>query len=643
MNTILNKRTATGTIILTLIVFSVILVLGSGSGVPNKVRENMSVETKIMDADGNVLPGAYAIDVRIRDQPGGTVLWTDTQSVEADNSGIADFYTGSLNASIFLNQKTPCLELVINGSSLPCVSLGTVYAAYVADIAYAVNNSAGYIDVGSGPIITTGNLTDGTNSLTIANAKAAYDHIGNTNNPHNVTASDIGAFQDAPDSINDTHMDWGSGTGQVDTDDIPEGSTNKFVNSTKESNWNTAYDHTSSTSNPHSVTLSQARTAGGCSGCIVAADIGAIGACSNICTDADTDTDTTVDGCSSCLAIGVEVADPGGLANGDDVDDAIASCSSVYSCTSPSSGFCTAITGHGCGYDNYEADTDTTVDGCSSCLTIGVEVADPGGLADGDDDTDTNTQCEDQSCSRLYLDGTGNNKIDTSSASGAATGNLYWGNKQITTEDIDTDTTVDGCSSCLAIGAEVAEPGTYIKKDGSVAMAANLDMGDYSIADVNTINSDKTMLSLLGANHVYFYTDDDGTSGGPYYCYISGTDGTFNCNPGPKNAVIEVDGETYYTHALEAETVDFQIRGSSETVDGNIEITVDETFQLLISDSTELQVITQPTEACSLYVTNTTWNSFTVVSWTGQKNCKFDYVVYAIRKGYDGVGFNKSG
>ena len=52
-----------------------------------------------------------------------------------------------------------------------------------------------------------------------------------------------------------------------------------------------------------------------------------------------------------------------------------AGCSNVY-----------AISGGQlvCGTD---ADTDTTVDGCSGCLNIGSEVVDPGGLEDGDDDT----------------------------------------------------------------------------------------------------------------------------------------------------------------------------------------------------------------------------------------------------------------
>ncbi len=63
---------------------------------------------------------------------------------------------------------------------------------------------------------------------TTTTLKTAQDHIADMSNPHNVTAAQVGAIADAIDAVKDTHIDWGSGPGQVDTDDIPEGATNLY-------------------------------------------------------------------------------------------------------------------------------------------------------------------------------------------------------------------------------------------------------------------------------------------------------------------------------------------------------------------------------------------------------------------------------
>lgn len=51
------------------------------------------------------------------------------------------------------------------------------------------------------------------------------------------------------DNVKDTHIDWGTGAGQVSADDIPDGSTYAIVTLTQESNWDT---HLSSTGADHS-------------------------------------------------------------------------------------------------------------------------------------------------------------------------------------------------------------------------------------------------------------------------------------------------------------------------------------------------------------------------------------------------------
>ncbi len=70
-------------------------------------------------------------------------------------------------------------------------------------------------------LFLSGNLSDGTNALTVANAKAAYDHVSLTNNPHSVTFSQVGAIEDTNDAVKDTHIDWGTSTNQVSAVDVP--------------------------------------------------------------------------------------------------------------------------------------------------------------------------------------------------------------------------------------------------------------------------------------------------------------------------------------------------------------------------------------------------------------------------------------
>ncbi|MCJ7450368.1 MAG: hypothetical protein MUP58_01365, partial [Candidatus Nanohaloarchaeota archaeon QJJ-9] len=70
------------------------------------------------------------------------------------------------------------------------------------------------------------------------------------------------------------------------------------------------------------------------------------------------------------------------------------------------------------GGGNCRYDSDSTVNGCNGCLSIGNEVSDPGGLADGDDyepDTNAATKC---SGSDTYLAGDGTCQPDSSGTGG---------------------------------------------------------------------------------------------------------------------------------------------------------------------------------------------------------------------------------
>jgi hypothetical protein len=87
------------------------------------------------------------------------------------------------------------------------------------------------------------------------NTHAQIDsHLASTSNPHSVNAAQVGAITDAADAIKDTHIDWGTGPGQVSADDIPDGSTKIIPTATQKTNWDT---HVGAMGNPHCVTKTQ--------------------------------------------------------------------------------------------------------------------------------------------------------------------------------------------------------------------------------------------------------------------------------------------------------------------------------------------------------------------------------------------------
>jgi hypothetical protein len=78
------------------------------------------------------------------------------------------------------------------------------------------------------------NGLDNIDSITKATLEAALTFLK--------TESDPLALKIAgTDNIKDTHIDWGTGVGQVSADDIPDGSTNAIITLTQETNFETAY------------------------------------------------------------------------------------------------------------------------------------------------------------------------------------------------------------------------------------------------------------------------------------------------------------------------------------------------------------------------------------------------------------------
>lgn len=78
---------------------------------------------------------------------------------------------------------------------------------------------------------------NGTDNKTIQDSLAYIDDAGSINIPTgqnykinnvNLTAADVGAISDEPNTIQASNIDWGSVADQVDTDDVPEGSNNLY-------------------------------------------------------------------------------------------------------------------------------------------------------------------------------------------------------------------------------------------------------------------------------------------------------------------------------------------------------------------------------------------------------------------------------
>lgn len=210
-----------------------------------------------------------------------------------------------------------------------------------------------------------------------------------------------------------------------------------------------------------------------------------------------------------------------------------------------------------------------------------------------------------------------------------------------------TTTYMDGDGGCDNLDSR------YLKLAGGT-MSGNIVTDDYlsssggnnylilDISDnVNLYAHDvsDSDIRIRSYGEISFRTDDDG---GNYDCWISDTDGSWNCD-GTKNARIKIGDVDYYTHAIEAETVDFVIRGSGETSGGLSNVLLDLTYLQLINASSGYQVYVQETGKCSMYVSEKNNESFKVEVWAGEKDCEFDYLVFALRRGYEEVGFLRSG
>ncbi len=91
-----------------------------------------------------------------------------------------------------------------------------------------------------GPVASTDHSIarfDGTDNKTIQGSLIAINDAGTINiplgqtyqiNSVDLSHTDVGAIENAADTVVSSHVDWGSGADQIDTDDVPEGSSNLY-------------------------------------------------------------------------------------------------------------------------------------------------------------------------------------------------------------------------------------------------------------------------------------------------------------------------------------------------------------------------------------------------------------------------------
>jgi hypothetical protein len=125
------------------------------------------------------------------------------------------------------------------------------------------------------------------------------------------------------------------------------------------------------------------------------------------------------------------------------------------------------------------------------------------------------------------------------------------------------------------------------------------------------------------------------------YCYVDGG-GNINCS-GTKNAVVPIDSgkRKVALSAIESPENWFEDFGSAQLVNGVAVIRLDPDFIQTVNTEKEYRVFPVPNGDCrGLYVTNKSANSFEVRELGGgTSNIRFDYRITAIRRKYETVRF----
>ena len=134
-----------------------------------------------------------------------------------------DGYLSSSDWNTFNNkQDSITFGTLSNGTGIESFSAGISGSNATISVAFGKTDST----VASGSHIHDDRYyTESEADSNFFPSSLGHSHINNTSNPHNVTYSQVGAIQDASNTVKDTHIDWGTGANQVSLDDVPDGST----------------------------------------------------------------------------------------------------------------------------------------------------------------------------------------------------------------------------------------------------------------------------------------------------------------------------------------------------------------------------------------------------------------------------------
>jgi len=202
----------------------------------------------------------------------------------------------------------------------------------------------------------------------------------------------------------------------------------------------------------------------------------------------------------------------------------------------------------------------------------------------------------------------------------------------------DEDTTVDGCSRCLQVGNEVDEVTGTIKLDGGYI--ASMDMGKLRWTGSDVFSGSGTDggegdASFRAHDNVQLLSDSDVDSGGPYSCYVSGSDGSWNCD-GTKNWMHDLNStHTAYYTSQESPQVRAVYEGQVNVTNGRVNVTLPYHFSGTVSEKRpSLRVQATPHSLTNVAVTERS-DEWIVIKTSSSEEVTVDYRITGIREGYE--------
>lgn len=161
------------------------------------------------------------------------------------------FYIGVIIPIIFL----PCFvhaadgDYVEEGKTIEEILEYASHPTFTGDAQLVDKKYVDSATVESDPVFTSWDKSTGI-SITESQISDFGTYLESESDP-------LALLSGGTDNVKDTHIDWGTGVGQVSADDIPDGSTNAIITLTQETNFGTAYTHSQvTTGNPHNLDYS---------------------------------------------------------------------------------------------------------------------------------------------------------------------------------------------------------------------------------------------------------------------------------------------------------------------------------------------------------------------------------------------------